>query len=229
MVLQSGEFKRITPYALKEKIERGFENNKYGGNMQHDAHELMGDILNKVGEEIRKFETGVPSGGIFNGMENCHYTCNKCKQDQPNVKSSSTKKDPFNSLHIQLKEGIDNHQLEQCLKHLSKVETVERFCDKCLSNQPTSKKTEISQYPEMLIIHLKRFENKGPRWVKNNSSVDFPRQLTLPADVTSNQKSSYRLQSVIMHYMEVLREGTILLCVIIPSQKLGVCMMMNIL
>lgn len=49
-----------------------------------------------------------------------------------------------------------------------------RHCPKCNRSRKSSKELSISRLPNILIIHLKRFETKGVWRDKLNNFVDFP-------------------------------------------------------
>ena len=95
------------------------------------------------------------------------------------------------------KEGID---IYDCLKKFAQKEILDEsnlwFCDKCKSNQKAIKKIQINYFPEILVIHLKRF--KGSTGYKINNQVDVPIYDFVLKSYNIEEK--YNLVGVINHY-----------------------------
>ena len=95
------------------------------------------------------------------------------------------------------KEGID---IYDCLKKFAQKEILDEsnlwFCDKCKSNQKAIKKIQINYFPEILVIHLKRF--KGSAGFKINNQVDVPLYDFILKSYNIEEK--YNLVGVINHY-----------------------------
>ncbi|XP_071551468.1 ubiquitin carboxyl-terminal hydrolase 32 isoform X3 [Panulirus ornatus] len=64
--------------------------------------------------------------------------------------------------------------LSDCLEAFCSEETLEYSCDKCKKVQQASKKLQIWRLPPVLIVHLKRFQFVGNKWIKSQKIVNFP-------------------------------------------------------
>ncbi|XP_068211640.1 ubiquitin carboxyl-terminal hydrolase 32 isoform X1 [Palaemon carinicauda] len=64
--------------------------------------------------------------------------------------------------------------LSDCLEAFCSEETLEYSCDGCKKLQQAAKKLQIWRLPPILIVHLKRFQFVGNKWVKSQKIVDFP-------------------------------------------------------
>lgn len=67
--------------------------------------------------------------------------------------------------------------LDDCVNEFCKTELMEGadswHCAKCNTLRKASKKLSISRVPDVLLIHFKRFESKGPWRDKINTPIDF--------------------------------------------------------
>jgi len=99
----------------------------------------------------------------------------------PTVENSTTEKDS----KLRNKFGLRSHSrepsscsLEDCFASYSATEMLEGDnaynCEKCKSKQKSSKRLAIYKYPQMLIIHIKRFRYTAIRREKMNTDVKFP-------------------------------------------------------
>ena len=64
--------------------------------------------------------------------------------------------------------------LMNCLDAFTSEETLEYSCQHCKKCQPASKKLQIWRLPPILIVHLKRFQFVGQKWIKSQKIVKFP-------------------------------------------------------
>ncbi|XP_042222314.1 ubiquitin carboxyl-terminal hydrolase 32-like isoform X6 [Homarus americanus] len=64
--------------------------------------------------------------------------------------------------------------LSDCLEAFCSEETLEYSCDKCGKVQQAAKKLQIWRLPPVLIVHLKRFQFVGNKWIKSQKIVNFP-------------------------------------------------------
>ena len=120
---------------------------------------------------------------LMTGMYKESLECNKCDR-------SSTKDVPFECLMVEIPNRNSKIKLEDCIKQHLAGEEVEYRCDKCtcgkmldecvceLENRcPCNKSTQkrkIGNYPEVLIVQLKRFVDKKK---KNNRYVEVPMKI----------------------------------------------------
>ncbi|KAJ3441808.1 hypothetical protein M0812_13824 [Anaeramoeba flamelloides] len=109
------------------------------------------------------------------------------------------------------KQQFETITLENCLNAFLKEEKLSTenmwYCPKCRKHVQAIKKIEFWKLPNILIIHLKRFEDNGYTRKKITSLVDFPLYLDMSGLISSkkNGESSqnanfYELSSVSNHY-----------------------------
>ncbi len=148
--------------SLKElKIMIGNEHQKYRGNGQQDAHEVMMFLIDKVQEEGK---TDIQN--LLYGKVEGNIKCKDCPRD-------SNVTDRFNCLitDIPPQSGQKKiYNLDDCMAFSSRYE-VNGPCEKCGSTKKAMKIDKISQEPEILIIQLKRFDANG---YKDERLVNFP-------------------------------------------------------
>ena len=92
---------------------------------------------------------------------------------------TSTTYSPFMYLSLPIpssKRG--NFTLRDCLEEFVKEETLEKddawHCPNCKKPRKATKKLTVTRLPHILIIHLKRFTNRGPWRDKLNTFIDIP-------------------------------------------------------
>lgn len=108
---------------------------------------------------------------LFQGQLQSRLQCLKCGQTSTTYNAFSTL-----SLPIPAKQGVVT--LEDCVNEFVKTEDMKGddtwFCPKCQTQREASKKLSISKLPDVLIIHFKRFQSKGPWRDKLNTNISFP-------------------------------------------------------
>jgi len=74
----------------------------------------------------------------------------------------------------------DNVTLNECLQSFAEVEYLSEtnpwYCPQCKRNQSSAKSMTVTKWPDVLIIHLKRFYFEGSQGCKINCPVEFPLQ-----------------------------------------------------
>ncbi|KAL4438101.1 hypothetical protein ABPG74_016880 [Tetrahymena malaccensis] len=77
-----------------------------------------------------------------------------------------------------IEEESESFSLQRCIQEFTKEEKLERgelwFCPKCKKHQESTKKIDLWKMPNILIIHLKRFEFNKDRRCKLSNKIDFP-------------------------------------------------------
>jgi ubiquitin carboxyl-terminal hydrolase 4/11 len=92
-------------------------------------------------------------------------------------------------------------ELKDCFDNLSEEEELERgnewYCSHCKEHKLAKKVIQIYKAPKVLILHLKRFKNKGTyRKEKNESRVLFPETLDMaPYLIDQSPLSSYAAEA----------------------------------
>ncbi|XP_052107037.1 uncharacterized protein LOC127739380 [Mytilus californianus] len=94
-----------------------------------------------------------------------------------------------------------------CIQAFTESETLDKhnpwFCPRCQQNQCASKSMTVWRYPDVLIIHLKRFVYHEMVSVKVDSEVDFPLEgLCLPRHISGPVTCdlTYDLNSIVCHF-----------------------------
>ncbi|KAJ2609628.1 hypothetical protein H4S08_003960 [Coemansia sp. RSA 1365] len=97
--------------------------------------------------------------------------------------------------------------LEDCLAEFTRPEQLGEedpwYCSKCKEHQRATKKFDLWRVPEILVVHLKRFEHSRAWRDKIDAFVDFPlRGLDLSRTVVgpNGSKLMYDLHSVCNHF-----------------------------
>ncbi|XP_043079531.1 ubiquitin carboxyl-terminal hydrolase 21-like isoform X5 [Puntigrus tetrazona] len=154
-------------------IERVYE--------QQDAVEYFLDILEKVGFNLAE---------VFRGtMRNLR----RCSRNHESYDDSD-----FKSIQISLNTRDGPYTLENGVEsYFASTKLVgddQMYCEECDEKSDTIWSCEISEYPAVLALHLKRFvyDYCSNRFVKNHCPMDVPLQLRL-------QKQEYWLYAVVNH------------------------------
>ncbi|XP_065350294.1 uncharacterized protein LOC135946144 [Cloeon dipterum] len=95
--------------------------------------------------------------------------------------------------------------LYDCLKAFSESEQLDKenpwYCPKCKINQCATKTLTVWRYPDILIIHLKRFVYKERSISKLDNKVTFPLSgLSLEQPGSKTHANVYNLYSVVCHF-----------------------------
>ena len=108
----------------------------------------------------------------FQGQLSSKLSCLACGR-------TSTTYSPFMYLSLPIPAmKSNNFTLRDCLEEFVREETLEGddawHCPQCKKARKATKKLTITRLPHILIIHLKRFTNRGPWRDKLNTFVDIP-------------------------------------------------------
>ncbi|KAJ2744013.1 hypothetical protein GGI20_003313 [Coemansia sp. BCRC 34301] len=97
--------------------------------------------------------------------------------------------------------------LEECLSEFTRAEKLGEddpwFCGKCKEHQQATKKFDLWRIPEILVVHLKRFQHSRAWRDKLDAFVDFPLEaldLTQTVVGPNGGELVYDLHSVCNHY-----------------------------
>ena len=92
---------------------------------------------------------------------------------------------------------VDCFELFYCTEQLDDENSI--LCSFCKKNSKILKTLEIVRLPQILILHLKRFQKKGLKYLKNNTPIDYPIE-NLDLGQFSQQSGVYSLYSVVEHH-----------------------------
>ncbi len=96
----------------------------------------------------------------------------------------------------------NNESLLQCLEHFCSPEQLtgdnKYYCEKCRSRNNSTKILTFQKFPRILVVHLKRFDN---RQRKIKKFVRYEKSLPMGKYTNSRKKEKieYRLSSVLIH------------------------------
>ena len=182
---------------------------------EHDAQEALCSIIDGLHEDlcydfddcgitprtmnIRKRYPGTkpsPIETLFSGMFYSSIYCPECKHE-------TTVYDPFTFLSLPVKQRyFGSENLVDCLKNFtesSKLDESNKWkCDNCGKLVCATTRMGIERCPNILIIHLKRFEFSLERTVKIETDVSFPNELDLHS-FCEHDRGKAKLISVIYH------------------------------
>ena len=132
----------------------------------HDSHEFANWLLDTVHENYLKNESKRASqtgrqlannswsfiSELFQGKLQNTVTCVTCEKQ-------TNREENFFNLSIDIER---NTSLIYCIKRFSVKELLNRdnklYCESCLSKQVAIKEIQVSRFPKLLLVHLKRFK-----------------------------------------------------------------------
>ncbi|RWR87324.1 hypothetical protein CKAN_01626100 [Cinnamomum micranthum f. kanehirae] len=164
-------------------------NNLFKANQQQDAHEFLRCMLNKVQESTEPNFVEQ----IFGGQSRSRLQCTHCHHVS----------DTFESL-LDLSLAIqDVHYLSDALELFTRLEQMPGLtpCEKCKEKVPREKGLKIEQAPEVLVLHLLRFNSNAEKII---DFVYYPFELDLKPFLSNpngdgNRETKYDLYAVLVH------------------------------
>ncbi|CAD8089076.1 unnamed protein product [Paramecium sonneborni] len=192
--------------------------NKFKVTQQQDSHEFLLLLLSQIQEELvgkkntgkkEFFHSAIEAWEFYKGknadvitelfvgqVSNKNY-CLKCKR-------ISEVYDPILDINLPLQNysGAEEIKLNECLYSYFKEEQIqdEWICNICQhQNKYLIRKILVTQKPQFLIIHLKRF-TQFPRNQKIQNDISYPEVLNIQQFCDENIiKAQYRLKGLISH------------------------------
>lgn len=139
---------------------------------QCDAHELLLYLLDTLYETIHDLKN------IFKGQFESTVTCDACHEE-------SVTHSPFLTVSL----DMGKCSVSDLFKQFEMTEVFEGFdCEKCKKKTKASKKMAVSQFPPILILHLKRFRGSE----KDQSTIQMERHIVI-------RNNKYRFIGAINH------------------------------
>lgn len=122
---------------------------------QCDAHELYLYVVDTFFEQINNDEANKPFKNPFKGTYESVLTL-RCGH-------SSTSRYPFLSTSVTIPNLTTAVSVKDLLHTFSKEEALDCtiVCEQCKEKKIASKRIFIKEYPEILVVHLKRFNGTG--------------------------------------------------------------------
>lgn len=151
----------LNPSFIKELMAS--KNNEFSGFKQSDSFEFIIYLLDYIFENFK-----IPK--IYQSITNIKIKCKLLS-----CLNISEHQENNNYLILDI---LDNFKdLDHCYRNYKQREKLidenAYYCEKCNDKRIASKRTEITHWPNHLIIILKRFTNNG-RPQKNNDKIDVP-------------------------------------------------------
>ncbi|XP_068615479.1 ubiquitin carboxyl-terminal hydrolase 2-like isoform X1 [Brachionichthys hirsutus] len=136
---------------------------------------------------------------LFVGQLKSSVTCTVCG-------SRSTMFDPFWDLSIPVAQKNSGEvTLKDCLRLFTKEDVLDGeekpTCDRCKARRRCTKRFSVQKFPQILVLHLKRFSDSKIRASKLSTYVNFPlKELDLREFATeSGEHAVYNLYAVSNH------------------------------
>lgn len=160
----TSESSSVTPDQIKKMV--GEKNKIFRGNSQQDSAEFIVYLVDILDTELKG-----ELNKIFNiTTENTV----KCKIRKCLTKSITNSKSPF--LIIPIKD--EDNTLDDCYRSFKIHEKLEGdemyYCENCKAKRIASRRVNVIDWSDNLIIWLKRFENHKGRLSKNNKEIEIP-------------------------------------------------------
>ena len=164
----SGSKSIMNPSIIKKIAEQN--KNIFIGSRQHDSPEFVLTLLDIIDTAIKKIDkNGLDSiyGIDMEDIVKCKYI--PClKYTTTNIKTIVLMLDLHNTLDDSYRDFKQSIRLENDNKY---------YCENCQQKRIASKRTQIINWSNNLIIWLKRFKQQtNTRWTKNNDPLQVPLQ-----------------------------------------------------
>ncbi|KAJ8631985.1 hypothetical protein MRB53_025321 [Persea americana] len=164
-------------------------NHLFKPNQQQDAHEFLRCMLDKVQQSSEPNFVEQ----IFGGQSRSRLQCTHCHHVSDTSESML-------DLSLAIKGVI---YLSDALELFTRLEQIEgsTLCEKCKEEVPREKGLKIEQAPEVLVLHLMRFNNNAEKII---DFVYYPFELDLNPFLSNpngdgNGETKYDLYSVLVH------------------------------
>lgn len=156
----------LNPSNIKMIVEE--RQNMFQGFNQHDSSEFVIYLLDIINDEIKE-------SSHLNSIYGLHMNIRiKCKlRDCLNIVN---KKEISNILFLDIEQEYT--ELDDAYRSYRSRDKLDSdnmyYCEKCKDKRIASKRTNIEEWPNNLIIILKRFKQTGFRVQKMNQPLDIP-------------------------------------------------------
>ncbi|KAJ8340401.1 hypothetical protein SKAU_G00350340 [Synaphobranchus kaupii] len=185
---------------------------QFDNSCQQDAQELLLFLLNAIHDDLKTREDKQEGHNspdlqgessivtqLFEGQLSYLTVCMDCShQIQQNQ--------VFTMLSLPVPNHVIKCSLQDCLalffQQSTLTNTERRLCPECGLRQDTAVKTTLVKPPDILVLHLKRFECRGNHKKKLKTNVVFPLEnldLTPFSPNLSPRHSKYSLYAVVNH------------------------------
>ncbi|XP_065052207.1 ubiquitin carboxyl-terminal hydrolase 37-like isoform X2 [Rhopilema esculentum] len=187
---------------LLKSIKKAISNQaaRFSGNMQHDAHEFLGQCLDQLkediikpsplqgneadettpsdGEQQKSLEAACPVARNFECQVSHNIECEECR-------NQIAKEEIFYDFSLDIPEIDENtdpeeKNLQDLLQDYFEEEKIGYKCEKC-ECENANLSHHISKLPRVMILHLKRYElnDNYTKYRKKLDTVNVPLQIDL--------------------------------------------------
>lgn len=172
----------LSPSIIKNIVET--KNNIFKGFNQQDSSEFIIYFLDIINDELKKYNSG-----INELYEHTILISIKCKLRA--CLNISSHKENNNIMFFDIKKNFI--EFDDCYREYKSRIKFENdnlyYCNNCKENRIASKRSEIVHWPKHLIVVLKRFQQSGFRFIKNNTEILVP----------ENWRHGYSLKGIVFH------------------------------
>ena len=207
----------LKPSSLRSAIVSKYK--RFDNYQQHDSQELLGSLLDGLHEDLNQAHAAkgrLPEVSfkesddswtvysaknssqimrIFHGELINQVVCPLCNK-------SESVRDPFAFVSLPIPSKIFAVDLAKCFESFSQEETLDKkntwLCPSCKKQVQAKKSIKIKRCPQILIIHLKRFNQFSAS--KNSTSVNYEETLNMKDVIPGSTNQKYKLISVIYHF-----------------------------
>ncbi|EAY17694.1 Clan CA, family C19, ubiquitin hydrolase-like cysteine peptidase [Trichomonas vaginalis G3] len=160
--------------------------------LQQDAHEFLLSLLNKFDDEClcpsqkTQNEATTPIRSFFAGKMKETTTCTQCRHEHKTVSS-------FFDINLPL----TSDSISGCLENYMMSQEVASFeCEKCKNKCTATKKQQLIDLPNVLILSLIRFQSNGK---KMDDKITIDDELNLRLFNAYRRTAAYKLYGMICH------------------------------
>ena len=169
----------LKPKFIKKIVAK--KKSTFGGFSQEDSQEFLIYFLDLIDNQIKENKVNNLLGLKINKVIKCKAL-------------SCLKKSITNEIRLFLMLDINNYEdLNECYRNYKISEKLEDdnryFCENCNKKRIASKRIQIGTWPKNLIIVLKRFQQDGYSFSKNDNFLNIP----------VNWRHNYKLKGGVIH------------------------------
>lgn len=233
----------FSPRQFKSQVEKFAR--QFAGYSQQDAQEFLRFLLEglhedvnavkkkpryntEISEDLSDIERAKEAWQRYKSREQSHISDLFVGQLKSTLECctcgfKSTTFDPFWDLSLPIPRDQTSVTLNDCLKHFTRSEVLDEedkpMCAHCKSRQACTKTLSIQRFPQILVIHLKRFSGRS----KLSTFVDFPvERLNLQmyaADSCLENNFIYNLHGTVNHFGSIYGGHYVAVCKHAKQQK----------
>ncbi|KAG5359321.1 putative ubiquitin carboxyl-terminal hydrolase 16 [Yarrowia sp. C11] len=190
---------------------------------QEDAHEYFMSLMSRLQEDSTPKGAKLNSSvlyDMFGGNLEQIVVCGGCGNE------SKTQQDFYDlSVNLDEKKPESRISLKRCITRFFEEEQIQKKdgykCDECKKTTSAKKTSRINEFPEHLVVHVKRFKFVNEQPKKMGAPLDYPADLDLGHYSRDKDAGTvpYKLIGVIAHCGRTTGSGHYIAHVRQPSGK----------